>query len=251
MLQSKRFFAVLMPALIVLAGCQATPGVNDLAKQEFAVEGDPPVCLALRGLREGQELRCQVFLEEADRSLWISGAQFRLPDGTGLTPQRIRILRDAPEPAGPSISFSVGLGVGSAGGHGHAEVPCHGGGGGLSPYGAGGGVSVPIWQVLGRRSGAESPRGLEFVYHLPETPAKCDGSELTVYVGGGDEQTAAAAGTDDEEAPSSIEPATSEAIGSHVSVVFALSEIEPQQDNAHDRARQLIREINFTMKQHV
>ncbi|NOZ23332.1 MAG: hypothetical protein GXP25_19840 [Planctomycetes bacterium] len=171
-------------AVVVLAAVGCGPTISDFPKQEFVLRKEPVVHLAIRGSRMDRKLTCQFFLLTMNRSLWISGVDLKLKDGTYLDPKRIESIDDIEGNDSPRMWVGMGAGYG----RGYPYYPYypyyrrywyHGS---YPYYRTGAGTCVPTWYLLGRSGGDYTPDGLEFTYELPASQKTCEGMQLVVHV---------------------------------------------------------------------
>lgn len=173
--------------LILLAGggC-ATRDVNDFKKQEFVVQDKPVIHLALRGSRQDRKVVCQVFLLTTSETMWISGADLKLPNGAVLDPKRMESLEEDDYDTYPYMGFGFGFGYGRGYGYPYPypypNYRRYWDYGPYSRYRTDAWVSIPAWYLLGRPMGDETPSGIEFTFELPEGQGACDGSGIIVHV---------------------------------------------------------------------
>lgn len=263
------YSAVLAAGLYgLLAGCAVTPTVNDFAKQEFIARDEKPIHVALRGSRRDRRLTCQVFLLTAAESLWLSRVDLKTADGSVLVPREVKSLDPRPSRGGPTIGFGFGIPLGGSSRGSGGGSDCHTGSGGSGsssariPVGA----AVPIGKLLKGLAKDEAPKSLQLTYDLPDNASTCDGAELTVCVAssaqqGKDEKdkgpaTASSKKADDGGAPTSAKdgetPATAVmSFGLCEKPLASDDKDEPseQKDQTQEKTKQLVREIQFTLKQ--
>jgi hypothetical protein len=256
-------------SLAATSGCMMPGKVTDFSKQEFAVQGESPVHVALRAMRRDRQVVCQVFLLPASGSARLSGGDLKLANGASLDPVRFKSLEERSSLPAPPVGLSVGFGVGS----GRSRGIGHRSGGGVSEwrcgssppgsvgttsgsYRSGFGMVVPVWRLLGRDRSAESPRSVEFSYELPETQATLDGCELAVYVVPGTDGKSKedARPTDAGRELAAYDNVAAEVRARHP-VTFVLAEKRPTDqegrdatDDTRQKTRELVREIQFTLK---
>ena len=246
-----RFCVVLCMATFAAIGTGCGPTVEDFPKQEFVLQKEPLVHLALRGSRKGRKLVCQVFLLTTDPSMWVSGVDLKLRDGTYLDPKRFESLDDIDRDRYPDVWLGFGAGYGRGYPY-YRDYPYyrrywyHGP---FSCYRTGAGVCIPAWYLLGRSRGNHTPAGLGYTYELSAGQETCTGTELIVHVALKPEEKKAgkpaAPASDKGVVKDEAAAVTRKEKNIRFPFAFSLSEKASANDVAKEESSQIIYEIRF------
>ena len=265
MFEMRRIAPVIALVCVGFAGCMTSPRIADFTKQAFTLQTTPPLHVALRGVRNDRRLVCQVFLLDDRDTARLSNVELRLASGALIDPRRIRSLEKPSGTSTPQISFGFTSETETGPSQALGEQPGTGcqeweagssaptvatnqrtdAGTASASYRTDTGAAVPVWRLLGRRKAVSSPRSLQLTYVLPKTQTTLNGCELIVGLVAVEDRPDASA-----QAGSTTRDTVAVEIAKRQTVIFAMAEKTPsgQEDDARQKTRSLVKEINFTMK---